>query len=112
FVERWPQGGKRLRGGARPHAFVGVEQHRVAFALRDLDRDDLFGQLAVFDRGGGPLVGGGGQLVLRRSLDVGRRRVLLRCAAHGDLVEGAEQTVEGDRIDERAVAVAVAAARA
>ena len=44
---------------AGPHALVGVDHERVALALGDLDRDDLVGEAAVLDGGGGPLVGRG-----------------------------------------------------
>ena len=47
-----------------------VDEQRVALALRDLDRDDLVVEAAVLHRGGGALVGAGGELVLLLAADV------------------------------------------
>ena len=107
LVERGPEACERLDGRAGTHALVGVEQDRVALPLRDLDRNDLVGELAVLDGRGRALVRLGREVVLWLACDVGRCRVLLRGAAHGHLVERAEQSVEGARVDQGAVAVAV-----
>ena len=51
---------ERLGGGVAADALVGVEDHRVALALRDLDLDDLVVEQPVLGRPGGPLVRLGG----------------------------------------------------
>ena len=58
------------RRGAGPHAFVGVDDDRVALALRDRDRRDLVGEAAFLLRGGGALVALRRELVLLRTRDV------------------------------------------
>src|SRR6185436_19536802 len=63
-LERGTQAGERLRRRARTHALVGLDQDRVALALRHRDGDVLVVELAVLDRGGGALVRRGGDLVL------------------------------------------------
>src|SRR5204863_275360 len=59
----------------------------------------------------GELVRAGGELVLLLAADAEPRVVALRRLPHGDLVEGAEQTIVRHRVDQRAVAVLVALAR-
>src|SRR5438034_538352 len=62
--ERRLQLAQRLRGGARADAFVGVDQDRLALALRNAHRRDLGGEAALLDGGGRPLVALGRELVL------------------------------------------------
>ena len=74
LVERGTQAAEALGGRAGANALVGVDDDRVALALRDLDVDDLVGELAVLDGGGGALVRVGGERVLRFAADRCRRR--------------------------------------
>ena len=99
---------RRLDGGVATDALVGVEDHRVALALGDLDLDDLVVEQPVLGGPGGPLVGLGGQLVLRLAGQAGGGGVLLGAGAHGHLVEGAEEAVVHHRVDDLLVADAVA----
>src|SRR5918992_3424332 len=64
LAERGPQPAQRFGRRVRPDALVGVEEHRVATALRHLDRDDLRGEPAVLDGVGGALVRAGGEFIL------------------------------------------------
>ena len=105
LVEGRAQRGEGVGGRVAADALVGVEHDGVTPALRDRHRRDLLGEQAVLDGPCRPLVARRGQLVLRRPVEAGRRRVLLGRAAHGELVEGAEQAVVGQRVDEGRVAV-------
>ena len=64
--ERGAQAAERLRRGAGTHTLVGVDDDRVALALRDRDRRDLVGEAAFLLRGGGALVALRRELVLLR----------------------------------------------
>ena len=105
-----PQAGQPLDGGPRPHAFIGRDRQRLTAALRDRHRDDLLVEDAELLRGGGELVGPGRELVLLLAGDAQLGVVRLGRLAHRALIEGAEQAVVGHRVDQRAVAVLVAAA--
>src|SRR3546814_12088941 len=71
LVEGGTQAGQRLDGGLAADALVGVEDHGVALALRDLDLDDLVVEQAVLRGAGRTLVRLGGDLVLRLA-EIGR----------------------------------------
>ncbi len=110
--ERGAQSAERLRGRARSHAFVGVDQDRVALALRDLDRRDLLGESAFLHRGGGALVALGRDVVLHVARDAADLAgVALGAGAHVHGVERAPETVVDHRVEQLAVAHAVALAR-
>src|SRR3546814_8538534 len=93
LVEGGTQAGQRLDGGLAADALVGVEDHRVALALRDLDLDDLVVEQTVLRGAGRTLVRLGGDLVLRLAGEPGRSGVLLGAGTHRALVEGAEEAV-------------------
>ena len=64
LVEGGAQLAERLGRGLRADTLVGVDDHRVALPLGHVDRDDLVGEPAVLDGGGGALVGEGAEGVL------------------------------------------------
>src|SRR5690606_13138672 len=63
-VEGGAQPGEALGGGVGADALVGVEDLRLAPALRDLHRHDLVLEPSRLDGGGGALVGARGEGVL------------------------------------------------
>ena len=66
--------GERLEAG-HARMLVLVDDHRIALALRDFDRDDLGGEPAVGLRGGGFVLAAQGErvLVLAADLELARR---------------------------------------
>ncbi len=109
--EGGPEVAERLGGGAGTHAFVGVDEDRVALALGDLDRRDLLGHAAVLDRRRGAVVALGRDVVLHVARDATElARVALGTRAHVDGVERAPQAVVDHRVEQLAVAHPVALA--
>jgi hypothetical protein len=76
--------------------------------MRDGDADDLGGEQAVLGGRGRALVGYGGELVLLLAGDAELAPAVLGGLAHGQVVEGVGQAVEGHRVldGDRAVLVA------
>ena len=100
-----------LGGGAGRTPSSVSASDRVAAALGHLDGHDLLGEPPLLGRRGGPLVGGGRERVLALPGDLGARRVVaVGGEAHRALVEGAGEPVVHHRVDQRAVAEAVAGA--
>ncbi len=73
-----------------------------------MHRDDLLGQPAVLGRRGRLLVAGRGERVLALTGDLGLLVVVLGGEPHGDVVERVGQAVVHHRVDQGAIAEAVA----
>ncbi len=97
---------QRLRGGVTADTLVLADEHRVTAALGHLDRDDLVVEQPVLDRGGGALMGAGGELVLLDPADAQPRVVPLGSQPHRDLVDRAEQGIVGGGVQQLGTAVA------
>ena len=110
-LEAGPQPGERLGGGARPDAFVGVNHQRVALALGYRHGDDLVSEAAVLDGVRGPLVGLGGEGILRFASESFGAPVTLRREAHADVLQRTGEPVEHERVDGLLVAEAHAGPR-
>src|SRR3546814_20915957 len=90
LVEGGTQAGQRLDGGLAADALVGVEDHRVALALRDLDLDDFVVEQTALRGEGRTLVRLGGDLVRRIAGEPGRYGLLLGARAPRPPVVGEE----------------------
>ena len=108
LAERRLQPGQRLRGGIRANALVLGELDRVALALRDLDRHHLIGEDAVFPCRRRLLVRTRRELVLLGPGELVDVVALLGQRAHRLIGEHVVQTVVGQVVENRDVAVLVA----
>ena len=93
-------------------AFVAVDHERVAFLLRNRDRQDLVFERAFAGRARGLLMTSRRIVVLRGAADVVVLGDDLARVAHVALLEGAPQAVVDHRVDDLAVAHPQAVAHA
>jgi hypothetical protein len=112
FVEGGLEAGQRLGARLAVDVLVGVEQHRIALALRDADRDDLVLELARVLRRGGFLLASQRKCVLHFARDAVRTGDVFGGDAHVVLVVDVPQAIDDHGVDHLPVAHALTLATA
>jgi hypothetical protein len=82
FGKNRPQPGQIFRLQIRTDMFIGIEDNRVFFPLRDFNRDDFSFEPTCFNRGGSILMAAQGDFVLGLAADIIFARQIFRSLAH------------------------------